>query len=364
MEDSPVSKVTIHDVAVRAGVSIGTVSAVINHKSTVSKGTRQKVLKAIRELNYRPSAAARRRLQPAEEKSIGLVIKEVHNPYFADIIIGVQQTAAEKGYHVLVVSSERIYKQEQELVDLLVAKDVEGIIINPLFDEQADLSHLFDIKRRNIPLVLIENVRGIQASMVDVDNVDAERAAVEYLIDHGHKHIVHFAGPKYSMHSDERIEGVRKAFSAHRLVIDDEDIVHVGARLEDGYRAGLAFFRDRGEARPTAVTCYNDLVALGLIRALRELGLRVPEDVSVIGYDDIDMASYASVPLTTVHVPKKTMGSQAAEILIRHIEALDAGTIEKICLPARLVVRASTRSLHSDDAGAVLGAGPPSSAAS
>jgi len=338
------SNVTIHDVAERAGVSIGTVSAVINHKNTVSKKTRRKVLQAIGELNYRPSAAARRRLQPAAEKSIGLVIKEVHNNYFADVIIGVQQAATARGYNVLVVSSERTYQLEQELVELLVAKDVEGIIINPLLDEDTDLSHLFEVKRRNIPLVLLESVRGMQASMVDVDNIEAAKAAVEYLIDRGHKRIVHFSGPQYSMHSMERVEGVRRAFSGQRLVFGDDDVVPAGARLEDGYRSGLAL------NRPTAVTCYNDLVALGVMRALRELGLRVPDDVSVIGYDDIDMASYASVPLTTVRVPKEEMGRQAAEILIQHIEALDAGTIEKVCLQAKLIVRESTRALDANGA--------------
>ena len=340
--------VTIQDVADRARVSIGTVSAVINHKGTVSKATRQKVQAAIDELNYRPSAAARRRLQPAPEKSIGLIIKEIHNPYFADVVIGVQQAAARHGYGVLVGSSERTYELEQQLVELLVAKDVEGLIINPLQDEQADLSHLFELKRRNIPLVLLENVRGIQASMVDVDNVAASKAAVMYLIEQGHKRIVHFAGPRYSMHSDERIEGVRRAFSAQRLVFDDHDVIHAGARLEDGYQAGLDFFRNRTSDRPTAATCYNDLVALGLLRALRELGLRVPEDVSVIGYDDIDMASYAAIPLTTVHVPKKEMGRQATDILIQHIEALNAGKVEKVVLKAELIARQSTQMLGTD----------------
>ena len=335
--------VTINDVAERAGVSIGTVSAVINRKETVSKATRRKVLQAISELNYRPSAAARRRLQPAAEKSVGLVIKEVHNTYFADIIIGVQQVAQAQGYNVLVVSSERNYKLEHQIVELLTAKDVDGIIINPLLDEDADLSHLFELKRRNIPLVLLESLRGLQASMVDVDNEAASKAAVEHLIGLGHKRIVHFAGPRYSMHSDERIEGVRRAFSAQRLVFTDDDLVHAGARLEDGYRAGLAFFRERSPADvPTAVTCYNDLVAIGLMRALRELGLRVPEDVSIIGYDDIDMAQYAAVPLTTVRVPKVEVGRRAAQILIQHVEALDAGMTEKVCLQAELVVRQST----------------------
>lgn len=346
------SKVTIHDVAKKAGVSIGTVSAVLNRKGTVRDTTRRRVQQAIDELNYRPNAAARRRLQPGSNKSIGLVIKEMQNPYFAEVIIGVQQEASAHGYGVLVVSSERTFELEQQLVELLVAKDVEGIIINPLLDDKADLSHLFELKRRNIPLVLLESVKGMQASMVDVDNVAASKAAVTYLIERGHQRIVHFAGPRYSMHSDERIEGVRRAFSAQRHVFDDHDIVHAGARLQDGYRAGVEFFRDRGEDRPTAVTCYNDLVALGLIRALRALDLRVPEDVSVIGYDDIDMATYAGIPLTTVRVPKVEMGKQATKMVIRHIEDPDAGagSAEKVFLEAELIKRESTtqRSERSD----------------
>jgi len=329
-------------------VSIGTVSAVINHRTTVSKATRQRVQQAIKQLNYRPSAAARRRLQPAAEKTLGLLIKEASNPYFADIVIGVQDKATSYGYHVLVTSSERNYEMEHELVETLIAKDVDGLIINPLLSDEMDLSHLFEIRRRNIPMVLLESVRGLQASMVDVDNTEASRRAVEYLIANGHTRIVHFAGPQYSMHSDERIEGVQLAFSRQHLAFGDDDIVHAGARLEDGYEAGLRFFRSRSDSdRPTAVTCYNDLLAIGLIRALRELGLSVPNDVSVIGYDDIDMATYGPVPLTTVRVPKKEMGRRATEILIRHIESQDAGTIEKVFLEPQMIIRESTRILET-----------------
>ena len=349
----PRKKNTIHDVAELAGVSIGTVSAVINRKETVSSGTRRRVLDAINQLNYRPSAAARRRLQPASEKSIGLIIKEVANPYFGDIIIGAQEAASARGYHVLIASTERVYDLERQLVELLVAKDVDGLIINPLQDDEADLSHLFEIMRRNIPLVLIENVRGMQASMVDVDNVAASKTAVEYLIDQGHERIIHFAGPRYSMHSEERVEGVRRAFSSQLLKFHDDDVLHVGARLEDGYRAGLEYFKSHTDARPTAVTCYNDLVAIGLIRALAELQVRVPDDVSVIGYDDIEISSYLGVPLTTIRVPKREMGRRATDLLIQHVEAVDSGTVEKVLLRAELVVRGTTRVLEPRTAGAL-----------
>jgi LacI family transcriptional regulator/LacI family repressor for deo operon, udp, cdd, tsx, nupC, and nupG len=182
-----------------------------------------------------------------------------------------------------------------------------------------------------------------------VDNVDASRCAVEFLIHQGHKRIVHFAGPAYSMHSEERIDGVRRAFSRSSLVFPEAAIVLAGAHLEDGYRTGLEFFRDRAVAdRPTAVTCYNDLVALGLIRALRELDVSVPGDVSVVGFDNLSILPYVGVPLTTVHVPKVEMGERATEMLIRRIEAKESLPAERINFEGRLVVRASTRALDGE----------------
>lgn len=338
----PSKNATIHDVASLSGVSIGTVSAVLNRKGTVSKSTRRRVLQAMSDLHYRPSAAARRRLQPTVEKSIGLIVKEINNPYFSDIIVGAQEAARKLDYNVLVAHSERSYEFEQQLTELLVAKDVDGLIINPLLNDETDLSHLFEIRRSNIPLVLIESVRGIHASMVDIDNVAAEKEAVEHLIGQGHKRIAHFAGPQYSMHSDERIEGFRRAYMAQRLILEEDGIVHAGASLEDGYAAGHAFFRDRAD-RPTAVTCYNDLVAIGLMRALRELGINVPGDVSIIGFDDIEISSYLAVPLTSVRSPRREIGRRATQMLIQHVEAVDTVMPEKVILKAELVVRDSTR---------------------
>lgn len=337
----PAKNATIHDVASLSGVSIGTVSAVINRKGSVARETRHRVLRAISELHYRPSAAARRRLKPSDEKSIGLIVKEIDNPYFADVICGAQEAAREHGYNVLVTHTDRSYEFEQQVAELLVAKDVDGIIINPLLNEETDLSHLFEIRRNNIPLVLIESILGIKAHMVDVDNVAAEKEAVEYLIELGHRRIGHFSGPQYSSHSEERVEGIRQAHGAHRLAFGSEDLVRAGAGLEDGYRAALELFR-RGDHLPTAVTCYNDLVAIGVLRALAELGLSVPGDVSVIGFDDIDVASYLAVPLTTIRVPRREIGRRAAEMLIDEAERAEPVPPVRVLLDTELVVRAST----------------------
>jgi LacI family transcriptional regulator/LacI family repressor for deo operon, udp, cdd, tsx, nupC, and nupG len=323
-------------------VSKATVSAVINDSGPVRDSTRDRVRAAIEALNYRRApgsgAAAVR-----QGRCIALVIKEIDNPYYGEIISAARAQAQLKGYTLLAVSSEGEYDAERRAVDLLQAKDVDGLIVTPVLDEHTDLSHLFELKRRNFPFVLLEEVRGVQASLVDVDNVEGSRLAVAHLIDQGHVRIAHFAGPSYSTHSMQRVDGVHRACSASRLIFNTDDVVPAGAHLDDGYRCGLEYFRGRSPAnRPTAVTCYNDLVAVGLCRALAELGLRVPEDVSVVGFDDIGLLGYLPLPLTTVRIPKSEMGRIATEMLVHQIESSEIVAPRKVYLDAELVVLGST----------------------
>ncbi|MDB4949036.1 MAG: regulatory protein LacI [Gemmatimonadetes bacterium] len=333
---------TINDVARIAGVSKATVSAVMNDSGTVKDTTRDRVLAVIEQLNYRRSGASRS-APGTKGRSIGLIIKEIDNPYYGELVTGARGAADEAGYTLLVVSSEGEYEAERRAVELLQAKEVDGLIVTPVLDETADLSHLFELKRRNFPFVLLEEIRGVPASLVDVDNVDASRRAAEHLIGLGHTRIIHFAGPGYSTHSSERVNGVRRACSGSRVIFTDDDVVAAGAHMEDGYRAGLQYFGDvSAAARPTAVTCYNDLVALGVCRALRELGLRVPHDVSVIGFDDLQLLDYLELRLSTVRVPKVQMAHTAAQMLIRHIESHEALPPQKVIVEAELVLRDST----------------------
>lgn len=336
---------TIQDVADRAGVSKATVSAVINDKGTVKESTRETVLEAIRELNYRPRPAARRRLSTERPRSIGFVLREIANPYYSEIITGADSYLRERGYITLVAASEGDFHAEQEIINLFMLKDVDGILLTPVLDGDTDLSHIFDLKRRNVSFVLLEEIRGVQANLVDVDNVQGAKSAVRHLMDLGHTDIVHFAGPEYSLHSQERIDGVRAAYSESQLVFSGSLVVPAGDSLQDGYRTGLDFFSGVDpERRPTGVTCYNDLVALGLCRALEELGLDVPGDVSVVGYDDLHLIDYlaAASRLTTVHVPKLEVGRTAAEILHQEMERGAAAPPRKVYLNAELVVRESS----------------------
>ena len=338
-------RATITDVARQAGVSKATVSAVLNDTGSVKGSTRQRVVAAMELLNYRQPRLAGRR-DGKRGGGLGLVIKELDNPYYSQVALGAHAYADSRGYTLVVVSSEGSFAAERRAVELLHSSDVDGLIATPVLDDEGDLSHFFELKRRNFPFVLLEDVRGVRASLVDIDNEEASRQAVVHLIEQGHTQIAHFAGPAYSMHSQERVDGVRRACSASHLIFTDDDVVPAGAHLEDGYRAGLAYFRDRPAGRrPTAVTCYNDLVAVGLYRALAELGLRVPDDVSLIGFDDLPLSEYLPVPLTTLRMPKERMGEVAAELLIGLVEAREVGPPTRILLEAPLVVRASTRAI-------------------
>lgn len=333
---------TIQDVADRAGVSKATVSAVINDKGTVKDSTRTTVLEAIQELNYRPRPAARRRLSTKPVRSVGFVLREIANPYYAEIITGAESFLRERGYITLVAASEGDFKSEQGIINLFTLKDVDGILLTPVLEDDTDLSHIFDLKRRNVSFVLLEEIRGLQASLVDVDNVEGAKSAVRHLIELGHTHIVHFAGPEYSLHSQERVGGVRSAYSESKLIFSGDLVIPAGDSLENGYRTGLEYFSQISpENRPTAVTCYNDLVALGVCRALEELGLSVPEDVSVVGYDNLQLLGYLSAAsrLTTVNVPKFEVGRTAAEMLHKEIRGEGPDTPRKVYLQAELVVR-------------------------
>src|SRR5919202_2678158 len=178
-------RATIDDVARHAGVSKATVSAVINDTGAVRHSTRDRVMAAVELLNYRPAVQAGR-AGARRDKSVALLVKEIDNPYYADVIAGARAHAGESGYTLLVVSSEGEYDAERRAVELLRGKDVDGVIVTPVLDEHADLSHFFELKRRNVPFVLLEAVRGVRACIVDGDNVGGSRRTVEHLFAPGH----------------------------------------------------------------------------------------------------------------------------------------------------------------------------------
>lgn len=352
---SQVKKVTIEDVARHAGVSNGTVSAVINEKNSVKWETRKAVLRTMKELHYRPRASARSLKKESTEHSIGLLVREIGNPFYTAIASGVIDYAGSKGYLVLIASSEGNHINEENITSSFSTKDIKGAIISPVLEGTAEIEHLFRLKTINFPFVLLENVKGIQANVVSIDNIKAVKQAVKFLIDGGHSKIVHFAGPKHASHTYERIDGFRRAYSESHFAYNAEMIVSTGAHFEDGYRACLEYFRGRTpENFPTAIVCYNDLVALGVMAALAEMRIRIPDDISVVGNDDISFARHIPVPLTTIRAPMFELGRRAAEILIRNIESSEAMSIENVVLDAEFVVRRSTKAVGQFSVGKMM----------
>ena len=349
-------KVTIQDVAKHADVSTGTVSAVLNEKPTVRSETREHVLDSIDELGYAPSKSAQalggtRGKRDSRTGTIGIIVKEADNPFYAEVVKETRRYLGEHGYNLFVATSEGDYAEEGRLIDSFREYQIDGLIIAPVLHEDADLSHLFRLRRADYPFVLLEGVQGLQANVVSIDNVEAARQAVAYLFELGHEHILHFAGPPYTQHTRDRILGVRSAFSESPLRYTDDVIVEAGAYMEDGYQAALKTFEDKERDNlPTAITCFNDLVAMGVLRGLSQLYFDVPGDVSVIGNDDIQPADYLTVPLTTVRASKRDMGQAAAELLLRQIEADGEVEPQQVQIESELAIRDSTRPLKCSEA--------------
>ncbi len=337
-------KITIEDVAKRAKVSKGTVSAVINAKTSVKPATRDHILEVMKELNFRPRGMAMNLKNGNLDKSIGIILKDINYPFYTSIALGVSKYANSKGYSVVVASSNDSHECEKKLTHLFSAKDIKGVIIAPVVEGTAEIEHLFRLKMINYPFVLLEDVKGIQANVVAIDNKNAIKQAVAYLIENGHKNIVHFAGPPQSSHTQERIEGFRHAFSESSLIFRDEMIVSIGSDFDECFKKTKDYFKNlHTEDYPTAIVCFNDHQALAVILALKELSIKVPDDISIIGNDDIYYARIYPVPLTTIRTPQHEIGIKAAEILIRAIESPTLVSLERVFLSTEFIVRESSK---------------------
>jgi LacI family transcriptional regulator len=341
-------RITIVDVAKKAGVSKGTVSAVINTKNTVEPSTRDHILEVMKELNFRPKGVARNLKNGLQDKSIGIIIKDLNYPFYTSIATGAKEYASSKGYSVIITSSDDDHECERKLSRLFSEKDIKGMIIAPIIEGAAEIDHLFKLKMINYPFVLLEEVKGIQANVVAIDNIKAIKMAVKYLMESGHGKIVHFAGPPQSSHTQERIEGFRHAFSESTLVFRDDMIVSIGSRYEESFNKTKDYFKNKNhEDYPTAIVCFNDQQALAVMTALKELNIRVPDDISIVGNDDIYYAKIYPIPLTTMRAPQHEIGRRAAEILIRNIESSTLLQTEQVVLETEFIIRESTRVLNA-----------------
>ena len=327
----------MRDVAERAGVSVATVSHVINQTRPVSDELRRRVLVAMEELGYHPNALARS-LRQKRTSTLGLIVPDTNNPYFAEVARGVEQVAFERDFTVILCHSDYNPERELQYVDVLYAKRAAGVIWIPATENCEAAERLTGY---GVPLVVLDRrTPEVQCPSVLADNFRGGYAATEHLITLGHRRIGCIARPVGLSHSQDRILGYQSALRDHGLPLDEALIAKGGFRLENGRQA--AFYLFDLNPPPTALFAYNDIMAIGALRAAHERGLRVPQDFSIVGFDDIPQAAFTCPALTTVSQPKLDMGRRGAELLFDLIEGKRPPTETDAPLEVRLVVREST----------------------
>lgn len=343
-------RVTITDVARAANVHASTVSRVLNGRAELSllPETRERVIAAATRLGYRPSALARG-LRLRRTFTLGMLVPDITNPVFPSIIKGVEGAAHARGYHLILCNTDDSFEREASYLRVLREWRVDGILIAS--SSTAD-STIAELRREKFPFVLVNSASRASDDLAVVpDNRSGVSAAIDHLIEIGHRRIGLIAAPQTTTTGQERLLAARAAMRRHHLSHEDA-LVSVAESFAEasGYRAARRLLLDADP--PTAIFAANDLIALGAIRFAREIGLSIPRDLSVVGFNDIPQSELFDPPLTTVNVPQEDMGVLAAALLIdqlegRHIER------RRVVLETQLEVRGSTAAPPAATAGAM-----------
>ena len=305
---------SIYDVARESGVSVFTVSAVVNNKSHVGKSLREKVEAAIRKLNYRPNLVARS-LAKQKTHTIGMIVPDIGNPFFPIVVRGAEDAAQKHGYNLLLCNSDDSLDKEEKSIELLLSKRVDGILLTKAAEDfRPSLQQM--IREVNTPFVLVmRTYPKLTKDAVITDDYRGAYEAVSHLARAGRKRIALISGPLKVSNAKERWQGFHDALKAEGLPYEEDLVIEGDYRLESGYRAGHSLF----SRRPDGIYVSNHLMTVGLLKAAEETGLRCPEDFGLVSFDDYPWLGIFRPRLTTVELPKHQLGSEAAELLIRRI---------------------------------------------
>jgi LacI family transcriptional regulator len=336
---SETANVSVVDVAARAGVSLGTVSNVLNRPDRVAPATRDRVMQAIRELGFVRNEAARQ-LRAGRSRTIGLVVLDVGNPFFTDLAKGVEITAGKSGLSVVLCNSSEDVAREQHYLSLLQEQRAFGILITPVGRNTAAID---TVRRMGTPVVLVDRGSGRRQCSVSVNDRVGGELAAHHLLSLGHKRIGFVGGPLAINQVSERLAGARAAVAAAGLP-EDSLVVIETPRLDvaSGRATGESIAAIPARRRPTGVFCANDLLALGLLQDTVRRQKLVPGDLAIVGYDDIDFAAAAAVPLTSVRQPRAQLGQAAMELLLEEASDPTNHQHRQVVFEPELVVREST----------------------
>lgn len=327
--------VNLRDVAAQAKVSVGTVSNVLNRPQAVAPATLERVQKVIAELGFVPNGFARN-LRAGNSRTLGLVVPDVANPFFTEIARGVEDVANKHDFAVFLCNSDESASKEKKYIDVLIHQQVRGILITPADKKPA---HLEVLRDRGIAVVLLDReTKSRTQCSVSVDDIRGGEIAIEYLASLGHKRIAWVCGPESIPQVADRSAGVAQAAKNVKASVTTLRVPLMNTiKGEEAVKDILAL-----DELPTAIFCANDLVALGVIRGLLQQGIRIPEQISIIGYDDIAFAPSAAIPLTSIAQPAYQLGVAAAELIISECQDGDTHAHQQIRFQPKLVIRAST----------------------
>ena len=336
---------TIVSISRKVGVSVSTVSRVLNGKSQqyrISKKTQKLILDAAKELNYTPNLLARG-LRLSKTNTIGYIIPDIANPFFSRIADNVEKHARKKGYSVVICNSEEDTNAEITLLKTLTERKIDGVIISPVGQE---MKHILDLKKKDIPTVLIDRYfPGNEIPFVTSDNYLGAYSAVNYLIENGHKKIGLIQGAANTLPVIERVRGYKDAQKANGIEVDETMIVGENFSEENGY-IETKLMLNRSE-KPTAIFGLSNLISFGVMKAIREAGLLIPNDISLITFDDLPYLDYLATPMTAIQQQGSEIGKIATKMLLDQIETGREFEKDGIFLPTKLIKRSSVKKISS-----------------
>ncbi len=335
--------VTIKDVARESGVNISTVSRSLSGSYGVNKATRERVLAVATRLNYRPNRVARG-LATGRSNTVGLIVSDIRNPYFSEVARGAEDAAWEAGCDVVLCNSDLDPAKQMRYVSSLLEKRVDGMLVNSIADLNKRQQE--QLATSGVPIVLLNRPSGVKAfSSTSVKNYEGGVMVGNYLLELGHRRTAFLSGPKRHTSFNERGRGFLRAM-AESGKAEEPLVLHDDQSFAGGYQmAKQILTQDR---KITAVFAANDVIAYGLIRAAMEAGLRIPEDLSVVGFDDLEMSSILHPPLTTVKQPKYEIGRMAMEMLLERTKTRTKTPPEHRVLSVQLIVRQSCARVKAD----------------
>ena len=336
---------TLESIAKELNISISTVSRVLNGKSKknrISKKTTELILKTAEKFNYQPNQLARS-LRLNRSHTIGLIIPDISNPFFARIVRYIEKSARDNGYSVIVTDSDENTQIERSSLQFLISRKIDGLIISPVGKES---EHLIKASNKNIPIVLIDRYfPDLKLPFVGSDNFSGSFEATNYLIQNGHTRISFIQGIKGTTVNQDRVNGFIEAFKTNNIPLDRSLIVGDNFGEQNGYVETRILLNL--ENKPTVIFAASNLISLGALKALYEENLNVPNDMSIISFDDQPYSDFLATPMTTVAQQSQDIGSIAFNLLMDKMESDSARELPKILLPTKLIVRKSVKKINS-----------------